>query len=148
MKRWREPSILASLLRFGPCLAIMAAIFFFSSRTGDELNGWLPFFRELFPGMQSFDWGHFIAYFTLALAFAWAVSAGSFTVKEKLLAILLCVLYGLTDEFHQQYVPGRAPDWHDIRNDGIGAALAMLVLSFPGLHKLVVRLKASIKFRS
>ncbi|WP_058301731.1 VanZ family protein [Gorillibacterium timonense] len=143
-----QKTIIPLLLRFGPCLVVMAAIFFFSSRTGDELSSWLPFFDKIFPGMQSFDWGHFFAYFALGLAFVWAVSNGTFTVWERLLAVLLCVLYGLTDEYHQQFVPGRSPDWHDIRNDGIGAILAMLLLSVPGARKLASRLKAAIKFRS
>ncbi|WP_438433490.1 VanZ family protein [Gorillibacterium sp. sgz500922] len=145
----RKPasSAAAWLSRWGPVILVMIAIFYFSSRTGDDLNGWLPLFRKLIPGMAGFDWGHFVAYFILGLAFLWALTTGAYTVKEKLLAVLLCVLYGLTDEFHQQFVPGRSPDWHDLRNDGIGALLAMLVVSLPRVHRLAVHLKSSSRSR-
>ena len=144
----RNPSLWPErLIRFGPALAVMGGIFFFSSRTGDDLNSLLPFFQEFFPGLAGFDWGHFVAYFVLSLNFVWAVSDGELTYREKLAAIVLSFLYGLTDEFHQRYVPGRAPDWMDIRNDVIGASLAMLVISLPGISRFARRWRVSIKSR-
>ena len=144
----RSPSLwLERVLRFGPAVAAMGAIFYFSSRTGDDLNSLLPFFQTFFPGIAGFDWGHFIAYFGLALTFMWAVTGGKLSWREKLAAIALSFLYGLTDEFHQRYVPGRAPDWMDIRNDVIGASLALLFVSLPGVSRLVRKWRVSIKSR-
>jgi VanZ family protein len=42
-----------------------------------------------------------------------------------LLAFLLTMLYALSDEFHQAFVPGRTADPLDLVYDGLGAALAL-----------------------
>nr|WP_248930910.1 VanZ family protein [Paenibacillus hamazuiensis] len=123
------------LLRCSPSVIWMGVIFYLSSRTGDDLGGWLPFFRQFIPGLESFDVGHFFAYFILAITYAWAFPPHKLTWKGKLRVILLCLLYGVTDEYHQSFVPGRTPDWHDLRNDGIGALLAMLFISIPFVRK-------------
>lgn len=134
------------VVRWGPAVLGMAIIFFFSSRTGDDLNHVLPFFQWLFPAMQSFDWGHFVAYFMLGLTFYWGLDDGSGQLRHKILVILLCLLYGATDEIHQIFVPGRMADFHDLRNDGIGGLAAMLLLSFPYLDKLYRRLPHTRKY--
>lgn len=51
---------------------------------------------------------------------------GNGTRRERLLAWGLALLYGITDEIHQSFVPGRHPSAVDIVVDGIGAALAVL----------------------
>lgn len=135
------------LLHWSPCVAVMAAIFGFSSRTGDDLNTLLPFFHKLFPGMEGFDWGHFIAYFLLGASFLWAIGGERPTVRAKAASVLLSVLYGLTDEFHQSFVPGRSPDLMDIRNDAVGAVLAVWVLSLPVFARYFQRIQVSINSR-
>ena len=45
------------------------------------------------------------------------------TPLRALAAVLFCILYGVTDEFHQSFVPGRTPDVRDLVADGVGAAL-------------------------
>ena len=40
-------------------------------------------------------------------------------------AFIITVLYGVSDEFHQSFVPGRTPDAADVMADAIGAALAL-----------------------
>jgi len=129
------------LLHFIPAIVVMAFIFYASSRTGDDLNTLLPFFHTLFPQMSSFDWGHFIAYFGLALSFYWALGSLSTTWKGKLLVIALCVVYGVTDEYHQTFVAGRSPDVADLRNDAIGAALAMLAMTIPVFERTYKKLR-------
>lgn len=42
-----------------------------------------------------------------------------------LLAFALTMLYALTDEFHQSFVPGRHADPLDLLYDAVGAALAL-----------------------
>jgi len=44
------------------------------------------------------------------------------------LAILVVLLYGLTDEFHQYFVPGRDASVFDFAADCIGIAIAQLIL--------------------
>lgn len=38
-------------------------------------------------------------------------------------ATLVAVVYGMTDEFHQLFVPGRSADLHDVVADGLGGLL-------------------------
>lgn len=42
--------------------------------------------------------------------------------------VVLAGLYGLTDEFHQRYVPGRTPDLRDVLADVIGAGVVVVAL--------------------
>lgn len=117
--------------RFIPALIWMGVIFWLSSRTGDEIGSVLPFFQKLFPGMTDFNWGHFVAYFILAAAFDYGFGKRSDRFSIKLLIILLCGLYGVTDEYHQLFVGGRMMDAADVRNDMIGAAIWCIVASIP-----------------
>lgn len=83
-----------------PALLMMLVIFWFSAQPGSE--------------MLTFDWadriikkgGHIIGYGLLALSF-WR----AFDYKEgkRWMAWLLALLYAVTDEFHQSFVPGRNP---------------------------------------
>jgi len=43
------------------------------------------------------------------------------------LAIFICVLYGISDEMHQSFVPGRDTSPLDIIYDGVGATLGALL---------------------
>lgn len=128
------------VLQWLPAVVWMSVIFYFSHQTGDDLRSYLPFFQQWFPAMESFDWGHFLAYFILGGAFYWALLPASLGWKGKAAAVALCFVYGLTDEYHQTFVDGRTPDLKDLRNDTIGAALAMLFLSLPWAERTVRRL--------
>lgn len=46
-----------------------------------------------------------------------------YTLSQVALAMLLAVLYGLTDEWHQSFVPGRKSDALDVLADAVGALL-------------------------
>jgi VanZ family protein len=48
--------------------------------------------------------------------------------RWPVLAWGLAVAYGISDEFHQSFVPGRHPDPMDVLFDATGAALAALLL--------------------
>jgi VanZ family protein len=50
----------------------------------------------------------------------------SVTRSALLTAFLLAAAYGVTDELHQRFVPGRTPDVADVAADAAGAALAMV----------------------
>ena len=43
--------------------------------------------------------------------------------KAMWIAVLIAFLYGVTDEFHQSFTPGRTPTLRDILIDTTGAAL-------------------------
>lgn len=95
-------------------------IFYFSAQTSSEL-------RLTFPFIENFNPGHIAAYFVLALlAFNSFNQSGT---KRPFLATLgLTIIYGVTDEFHQAFVPTRQPEIADLLRDTIGAMAALLII--------------------
>jgi VanZ family protein len=70
---------------------------------------------------------HAAAYAVLAAAFARALAGARWdgvTPRVAVLAVIATTLYGLTDEFHQWFVPGRTVDAADLAADFTGATLA------------------------
>jgi VanZ family protein len=72
---------------------------------------------------------HAVAYGILAFlclmgmtGWRWRRIAGA----SLLAAFVLAVLYGVSDEVHQSFVPGRTPDGADVVADAVGAALGLL----------------------
>jgi VanZ family protein len=49
------------------------------------------------------------------------------------ITLLVTLLYGALDEFHQLFVPGRSPDWRDLLADVAGGSLAVLI--FRGVER-------------
>jgi VanZ family protein len=104
--------------RWGPAIIVMALIFLFSSIP----SAGLPSFGEFdLPAKKG---GHMLGYALLGLAF-WH-GLGRETPGAWWKAWLLSMLYAVTDEFHQSFVPGRGPWVMDILIDGAGALLALL----------------------
>ncbi len=67
----------------------------------------------------------------LALGFAGGIKglySGSFNRLQAVFSVMLALLYGLTDEFHQSFVPGRNPSWTDVAADFLGALVFVTVL--------------------
>ncbi len=95
----------------------MITIFLFSSRSSSEL-----------PNYGSWDYlvkksAHAIGYGLLALSYLYALPK-----KNYFLAWLLAVLYSLTDEFHQSFVPGRTPSLIDVFVfDNLGAVIMLFI---------------------
>ena len=106
-----------SLLRWLPAALIMAVIFGFSSTPSTKLPsfGLLDFVVK--------KGGHMLGYGLLANAY-WV---GLRLEKHRWwLALLFAILYAISDEFHQSFVPGRHPSWVDVFGfDGGGAVIAL-----------------------
>lgn len=103
-------------MRFLPLFGVMALIFFLSHTPGQDMPQAINGLDKLLHGL---------AYATLAAAALWA---GYPKVKARPgrslpLILLLCLLYGISDEFHQSFIPGRYPSLADIIADTVGAAL-------------------------
>ena len=47
--------------------------------------------------------------------------------KNILLAFIFCVIYAITDEIHQHFVPGRSCELRDVLIDSSGAMLGILI---------------------
>jgi VanZ family protein len=82
---------------------------------------------DLSPPVVSDKVAHFLAYGALAAlavrAAARAAWAGV-TWRAVLFAICISSLYGVSDELHQSFVPGRQPEALDAAADLAGAATA------------------------
>lgn len=106
-----------------PPLAWMGVIFYLSAQPQ------LPTAPEPLMDALLKKGGHFMAYALLALLWWRALSRGKKTDRTTLaLAFVIAVLYGLSDEFHQSFVPGRHPSPWDVLIDAAGAAVAVGVI--------------------
>lgn len=118
---------MAKLKYWLPAIGWMIVIFYFSSRTGNEI-------RNLFYFIPNLNWGHLVEYFILGLLVNFALSKTTRLQRLYLMTVLLCTVYGATDEFHQYFVPGRTPDIVDLTNDAIGSVLAVALIKWRSKH--------------
>lgn len=111
----RRPGRLPRLLyAWGPVAFLMAAIFVVSSSSSPPR----------LPISVSDAVAHAIAYAVLGAAMLRAITGADWsriTVGGFVLAVVLTVSYGLTDEIHQAFVPGRTPELRDLAADALGA---------------------------
>jgi VanZ family protein len=73
---------------------------------------------------------HSLAYAALAFLILRALAGGfpaRITWRAALAAVALTVAYGVTDEVHQMFVPGRTAELRDLRSDAVGAVCAVAV---------------------
>jgi len=73
---------------------------------------------------------HAINYGVLGALLIWALARGEWsavTTPLLLSAIVLAVLLGIGDEFHQSFIPGRDSSVRDVLADAIGASLSACV---------------------
>lgn len=69
---------------------------------------------------------HFIEYFILG--FLTVKSLGYYSKKNIILiSLIFCIVYALTDEIHQIFVPGRAFMLMDVFIDSVGAITAIIL---------------------
>ena len=110
-----------TVLRVLPAVLMMLAIFLFSAGPSMDLEDRLME-RVVNKG------GHMIGYGILALSF-WRI----FGIKRSRfwLAWFLAVLYAMTDEYHQSFVPGRYASLLDVLvYDNLGALIALGLVYF------------------
>ena len=100
-----------------PATLMMIAIFIFSSIPSST--------------MPHFNWAdtlvkkgaHMLGYGLLAFAYFYAFK---FAPSKLKFALLLALLYAMTDEFHQSFVPGRHASWLDVAIDSAGAIITLI----------------------
>jgi VanZ family protein len=82
------------------------------------------------PAAVSSDLLHYPEYAVLGFLLARAFYA-AFAFRSPLLASLTgvacAVAWGVTDEFHQAFVPNRVPELEDLMRDAAGAAVGALL---------------------
>ena len=120
-------------LRWVTVIAWMGVIFFLSAQSK------LPDLTPGLPGLEEIG-GHLTAYGVLAALLWWALR-GSAVRYPATWALVLAVSYGVTDEFHQSFVPGRDMSVSDLTVDLIGASAALLIVTL--LHARRMGLRAA-----
>jgi VanZ family protein len=111
----RSASVRLALLWL-PVMLYMAGIFVASSLSDPPIPSDVPDVSL-----------HEAAYFGLTLLLIRAVARGRWagvTTWTLMVAWLIAVGYGATDEWHQSFVPNRHAEWRDLQADAIGALAA------------------------
>ncbi len=114
-------------------------------RTSQLLSAWLPpgvhcllifiaSSRASLPGMNAFAHQdkllHGLAYAVMGALFYRALKLtlpARFFGLAAVLAIGMATLYGLSDELHQTFVPGRTADVRDLAADFLGSLIGVLL---------------------
>jgi VanZ family protein len=111
--------------RWAPVVLYAALIFYLSAQTGSELPRW---------SLMRYDKViHACEY--AGFAFLWARALG---VRRWYWAVVACMVWALSDEFHQTFVAGRSGnDPGDLCADLVGSLLG--TAAFYGFHRLVRR---------
>jgi VanZ family protein len=96
---------------------------------------------SLFPGQDKLF--HLLAFSMLAVFAMGAMkpTMSGYRISQAWLTVGLVALYGLLDEFHQYYVPGRNVELYDFLADAAGGLLGAWGMYY--LIKIVVNRKPS-----
>ena len=114
--------ILSIVPRWFPALFMMLAIFAFSSQPADNLPDFLDW--DYFVKKA----GHMIGYGLLAMSYFHLLRDNK---NQYWLAWLMAVIFSITDEIHQSFVPGRRASIFDVLIfDNVGAIIALWLYSF------------------
>ena len=98
----------------------MGMIFFLSHQPGDLVR--LP------PIIGIDKLAHILVYGLLAASFLYGLQQSPLINNKELtcaVVVLFCLLYGIGDEYHQSFIPGRFVSIWDVAADGIGALIVV-----------------------
>ena len=128
MNRALLTQIKETIISFGPAVLWAIVIFFFSS-------------QEVLPGFEVsildflFKKSAHMTVFAVLFTLLWWGMARSFKVSAKhayllwLMPLMICLIYAVSDEWHQSFVSNRSPSLRDVGFDFLGAFTALLKLS-------------------
>jgi len=110
------------LKRWLPAILIMVAIFYFSSIPSKEM-----------PNFGNWDAvvkksGHILEYALLGLALLRGIHSRDWWGFS--LALAGVILYAMSDEFHQSFIPGRTSTMVDVGIDTLGAFIGLAAARF------------------
>lgn len=97
-------------------ILVAIAIFYISSLTFESSNG------PPGTGFKAMAY-HIVAFFFFAFFLSISLVKGKYK-KFILLVIIISILYGISDETHQLFVPGRVSSLSDVFLDSFGIILA------------------------
>ena len=117
------PSSAEKVARWVPPLVVAALIFAGSSVRGDQI----PVQLLSVPDKLA----HFLEYFALAATLVPAMFASwSRSTRTVLAAIVLSILFGVSDEVHQMSTAGRDSSVWDLAADAVGSAAGALSVAW------------------
>ncbi|MGI6105835.1 MAG: VanZ family protein [Raoultibacter sp.] len=118
-------------------------IFLMSSTTGNQISTGEGFFAQIYHNLKmlqaeifgpQFDalspFLHFMEYFIFGLLLSFALKQHVSIKRAFMVAIIVASAYGITDEIHQLFVPGRDCTPLDWFVDMLGASFAALIAFF------------------
>lgn len=83
--------------------------------------------QSLFEGQDKFE--HLLAYGLLGVLLSRSLNPMKVVTWQRVILItVLTTLYGISDEYHQSFVPGRDVSALDVLADGVGGFVAAQVL--------------------
>ena len=106
------------LLAWGPAAFWAAVLFFLSEAQPGPESPWVAIPDKV---------AHMGLYAVLGVTLAWGRWVGE-RPPAPLWLILSGLAYGLLDEWHQSFVPGRDPSPGDVLADGAGVILGFVIL--------------------
>jgi VanZ family protein len=125
-----------------PALLWACAIFFFSTDLFSSDNTAIvvgSLFGMLIPGLTGHDvelfhglvrkLGHFTEYFIFTVLLARALrkeNRGALSMRHYLISLAVAILYAVSDEFHQTFVPSRSATVVDVWIDTCGGIAGIL----------------------
>ena len=121
---WKAGKFMPNTLRilFLLCtLGWAGVIFYLSSQPGADIP---PLFFGQDKLLHALVFG-ILGFFTLG---AMKTAADGYRPFQPWLAVILVTVYGVLDEFHQHFVPGRSPDINDVMADAAGGILGVWLL--------------------
>jgi VanZ family protein len=111
--------VIQALVAWGPAALWAGVLFLLSEARGDQAPGWLALHDKV---------AHLGLYAVLGACLAWGRRVAARPVPARLL-LVMGIAYGVLDEWHQSFVPGRDPSWGDAAADGAGLLLAFALVS-------------------
>jgi VanZ family protein len=113
----------SSPLRWIPAIVMMGLIFLLSSLPASRL-----------PDFGAIDFlikkgGHATGYALLGLAYFFALPPRLSPGYRAAMALIMALLFALSDEYHQSFVEGRTSSLRDVFIDGSGATIALVIAS-------------------
>lgn len=132
----------------------MGLIFFLSAQVATESDslslglteGLMRIIEKISPGMDVGSilsnhvvrkLAHFFAYLILGVLVLNALTKSGYTrTSIGAMALAICVLYAVSDEVHQLFVPGRSGQVKDVLIDSVGA---MVGIGLSTLYKSIVK---------
>lgn len=141
--RLRNQSKIGKIISLFLLIGWLSLIFYFSSQKGsvsenssnfviEILNTIFKIFNINIKNIESISFiirklAHVFLYFVLYLLSFYTMY--QFNIKKrKDLSILFCLLYAISDEFHQLFIPNRSCRLFDVFIDMLGTSLAYLTL--------------------